>query len=1475
MRRNLVLFLVLFAFANASAQSLEAGFRDPPASARPHTWYHLMNGNVTRAGITRDFEALATAGIGGATLIDVASGIPAGDLAFNSEDWFGLVEHAASEARRLGLELCLENCSGWSAAGGPWVTPDLAMKSLVWTETRATGPARFSGVLPRTSQDNGFYRDIAVLAFPTPAAELAGNPLRIADHAKKIFADRDKNDFRFDNLAATPEAAAGQAIDGASLVDLSSAMASDGSLDWQMPGGDWTILRFGYICNGVCNHPATAQGVGLEIDKLSAAAAEAHFDRYMARICDRLGPLAGNVTSGLNAVLIDSHEVGCQNWTDGFEAAFGETAGYPLRPWMPVLAGRVVGDTGSSERFLEDFRRVIADLFAKNYAGRYAEKCHARGLQLQIEPYGNCPSDDLQYGAAADVPMAEFWSRAALGDHSVDTRNSRMAAHLAHVWGRRVAAAEAFTGDPAVGSRWLTTPFTIKAQGDRAFANGINRVVYHRFVHQPWTDVDRLPGMTMGKYGMHFDRTQTWWQHVGPWLLYQARCQWMLQEGTFCADVLFFGGDEAPNGVGYDSQPLGGHGWDICATEALEALTVSNGRIVAPGGVSYALLALPSRAFASARALRAVERLLDAGARVCCEQRPTRAYGAPGQSGADETIRADVARIWANGVMECAPAAALQRLGIERDFRVPEAVERAGASFIHRRDGSADWYFVALNNEETIEFEASFREAGRVPEIWNAETGEIAEAALWRVESGRTTVALSLPPSGSVFVVFRTSASSPSSSSSPSSATLVSGPWQVTFPVAWYSGGAAVKTRDWPALQDWTSDDDPDIRYFSGTATYRTSFELKMENGKLPGQVMLDLGDVRNFAEVTVNGKTFPVLWRPPYRVDITDALPQAEDATNEFSIFNFQFSIRVTNLWPNRLIGDDFLEDDCNWRSGTNGDRRDGLWSIPDWVTRGEPSPTGRHTFTTWRHWTKDDTPLPSGLLGPVTVSVPGDGSAGGSSTPLGENEYEVHVPLGVTRLVGAALVADIGAKNLVKTGRGKLVSANVMSNYTGTITIREGALEIHETSDLGTSAGGTVVEDGGTLVVAMFSSNVSPDEAITIAGAGDPAYGAAVWQADRSNDQFKFFKDLRLSGDATIYAGTRLGVNWGSLAMNGHTLTVRGANFMLRAILNLATPGDIVSEVSGFAFDGNGRYNDIGDAARTFTVRNGSTVNLTNATQTPRWTLVVEEGGRVISNSSAARAWGGDVVWNATTADGAAGFLDFPGEVTGTGIIKASSGTLTFANPLGEHLRLELSGTARVVLPPPSGIYGRGGLMIARLNKAGGFNDFRDGKVTEWRRCPEGPGPLLDKRYWKKGYWGESPEDETIGGGWTLGAKGYIWNRDPTNVSFHVSARCLYKSYVRFGESNAAAWFIARNNNIDQDDEVAIPAQSCLAFFAVVEGAGNGDPGPYNPNTTLRFSDGRELRDEGDGYLFTIDNRTRAEYEAELARKTVLFVM
>ena len=1274
---------VLLVSGTTAALTLEEGFKTPPNSAKPHTWYHMMNGNVTKEGITCDFEALAKAGIGGVQMFDAGCAIPPGKLDFNSPAWFDMFLHAAKEARRLGLEICIPNCSGWSSSGGPWNMPSNGMKRVVLTETPVKGPVAFKGKLPRTDKDNGFYEDIAVLAFPTPPADLvafsdvkstisgkvamllsekpftlqgisfrlsypgtwsaaASVTVEVSDdgtkftglekftaqlaqsgvcdhslryhpfskpvttrairltfstsHPIKIAELKPESKLRISDIGAKTfairsrvtrdkvDASADQVIRKDKTVDLTSRLAADGTLAWDVPAGEWTIMRIGYICNGRCNHPASDHGKGLEVDKLSASAMDYHFEQYVTRLCKHLGPLAGNVESGFNNILVDSYEVGSQNWTQGFAQTFEKRMGYSLVPWLPVFTGRVVGSMDESERFLEDFRRVVADLFAENYAGRLAELCHRHGLQLSVEPYGNAPCDNLQYGQDVDIPMGEFWSRAAFGDHGTGTGNAKFPAYLAHVWGRRYAATESFTAAPDVGGRWQTTPFAIKAQGDRVYAQGVNRIIYHRFTHQPWPGNQYLPGMTMGRWGMHLDRTQTWWDFAGDWFLYQARCQWMLQEGTFVADALFFCGEQAPNqggntdGAGASDMMLPpGYDWDICATKAMEMLKVENGRVVAPGRVSYALLVLPPQETMSEKMLSTVERLLDAGAKICCLVKPTRVPGLTGYPLASERLRARAEKVWAKGVMTCRPAEALVRLGIAPDFTSTENDPRDGAVYIHRRNAKADWYFVALNNDKSKSFEASFRVTGRQPEIWDAEKGTIVDAPQWHEKEGRTTVTLDFPPSGSAFVLFRRPAavdpvakvfvtatrrldpvpqepphvlvvekavygvfetpgrpncadvsklvkpgekmkvlnstmggdpaylqvkelevvyrlagktekvlakehgtinipagaeivsawygvidpawkpsgdlttditaalaacvadgklsaainnrlakgdpapmqhkeahityvydgvrktitvkenaelSLPSGrltpdpmpdwewrdgkilASQPLTATLktasgatrrvtaepppvvsVEGAWNVMFPVDWYTGGTAKKELTFASLTDWAANADPDIRYFSGTATYRKRVPYAPKAGV---RTILDLGTVKNFAVVTVNGKRFPVLWKPPFRLDITDA-PEG----------NFlDIEIKVTNLWPNRLIGDDFLPEDCEWKGVMRkGVKEIGVKDIPQWVKDGKRSPTGRHTFTTWKHWAKDETPLPSGLLGPVMI--------------------------------------------------------------------------------------------------------------------------------------------------------------------------------------------------------------------------------------------------------------------------------------------------------------------------------------------------------------------------------------------------------------------------------------------------------------------------------------------------------------------------
>ena len=436
------------------------------------------------------------------------------------------------------------------------------------------------------------------------------------------------------------------------------------------------------------------------------------------------------------------------------------------------------------------------------------------------------------------------------------------------------------------------------------------------------------------------------------------------------ADVLFYAGEHAPNqsrqmdGVKNpnDMKLPYGYDWDICAAKPFEMLSAENGRIVAPGGTSYRLLVLPPLDTMSVHALENVGRLMDAGVSVCGMAKPIRAPGLVGHPGASERVRELADRIWAKGVFSCTPAETLHRLGIAPDFGSDDCDVRKGVVYIHRRNESADWYFVACNNEQTKTVEVNFREMGRLPEIWDAETGKICDAQRWHVENGRTVVQLSLPPSGSVFVVFRKPVDGTSSTNMVAtvehSPVLVHGAWHVSFPPNW----GAPESVEFPELVSWTERNESGIRFFSGTASYVKTVPCNTPSAG--ERIILDLGVVKNFAVVTVNNTTFPVLWRPPYRLDVTDALkPRAA---------SFDLKVDITNLWPNRLIGDECLPEDCEWvGSIRNGVREIGLKEIPDWVRCGSKSPAGRFTFTTWKHWGKGDKLLLSGLLGPVILQT------------------------------------------------------------------------------------------------------------------------------------------------------------------------------------------------------------------------------------------------------------------------------------------------------------------------------------------------------------------------------------------------------------------------------------------------------------------------------------------------------------------------
>jgi hypothetical protein len=748
-----LLLAAAFAAPVMAQDTLEASFRRPPAEARPHTWWHWMNGNVSRAGITADLEAMKRVGLGGAQIFNVSEGIPLGPVAYNSDQWRELVRFAASEAKRLGLELCIHNCAGWSSSGGPWVTPERAMQRLTIGETRVAGGARASK-LAQPETNGGYYRDVAVLAFPTPRDDT----FRIENvRAKALF------DSQYGLQPASGAVPDGAAIPMASVVELSGKLGADGALDWTAPaGGEWTVLRIGHTLTGAMNAPSPDSGRGLEVDKLSAEAFDAFWAGGMAPLLDKLGPLGGQV---LNNCLVDSYEMGCQNWTPKLREEFRARRGYDPVPYLAVVTGRVVGSAAASERFLWDFRRTIGDLYTDNYYSRFATRCKERGLLSSVEPYDG-PFECQQVARDADIVMGEFWADGGMNG------SCKLAASVGHVYAKKFIGAESFTAFPGVG-KWTNTPASLKGVGDLMYTAGINRYIIHRYAHQPWTGVE--PGMTMGQWGTHFERTTTWWEQGAAWLAYLARCQSLLQQGTFVADVLYFVGESSPNG--YALRPelkAAGYDYDMCGTDVLlERASVKGNRIVLPSGMSYRVLVLPDTPYMTPRLARKVRDMVKDGATVI-GPRPTASPSNAGGEGADREVAAIGAEVWGDcdgvkvtrhnygaGSVFCgrSPEDVLKDTNVVPDCVVlpaDAAGPRPKATWIHRTIAGAEVYFVSNQKPRSEEVAIMFRVSGKAPELWHPETGETGPTPVWSSASGdQTMVPLRLEAWGSAFVVFR------------------------------------------------------------------------------------------------------------------------------------------------------------------------------------------------------------------------------------------------------------------------------------------------------------------------------------------------------------------------------------------------------------------------------------------------------------------------------------------------------------------------------------------------------------------------------------------------------------------------------------------------------------------------------------------------------------------------------------------------
>jgi len=496
-------------------------FKSPPDTARPWVYWYFMDGNQTEAGMKADLEAMKAAGIGGAIMLDVNIGIQKGPVEFMSDRWQQDFVFAVTEAKSLGLQIAMPAGPGWCGAGGPWITPDKSMQDLVASETSAEGPSHFDTVLPKPQprtpffgmgtftptleqQWANFYSDQYVIAFPTP------------DGSAKI----DNSDYKalyyrssVSSMGAPPRIPSpvngitipeNQCISADKIIDLTGKLGPDGHLNWNVPAGRWTIMRFGRTITGQTTRPAPDAGLGFETDKFSKEALDLQFKNFEDVLLQKLGPDYRSGDSGLTTFHFDSWEMASQNWSEKFRQEFTAANGYDPLPYLPALTGRVVGSEEQSERFLWDLRHTASDLLVENQGQYLADYAHKHNLQFSEEPYDLNPSADLDLGSVADIPMCEFWSRS----WSLPSEYSCFeATSIGHTNGKKVIGAESFTGAP--GEDWHQYPGSMKEQLDWALADGINKYVIHRYQHQPY--LDRFPGMTMGPYGVHWDRTETWW----------------------------------------------------------------------------------------------------------------------------------------------------------------------------------------------------------------------------------------------------------------------------------------------------------------------------------------------------------------------------------------------------------------------------------------------------------------------------------------------------------------------------------------------------------------------------------------------------------------------------------------------------------------------------------------------------------------------------------------------------------------------------------------------------------------------------------------------------------------------------------------------------------------------------------------------------------------------------------------------------
>lgn len=1066
------------------------------SEAKPWVFWYWMHASFSKEAIIADLEAMKEAGIAGAYLAPIKGKTdpPLFEPVIEtmSAEWWEILRYTMEEADRLGVKLALLPNDGFATAGGPWITPEMSMQKVVWTDTVIRGGKRLDIKLSSPEAYKGYYQDIATFAFPnnneqtneiptvttssgTNAQFLAnknnkknfssGDPcwvqytfkntftckaikvnvdgfnyqsgrliLQVSDDGKsfrevtrlkppragwldwdiavthaieplrsKYFrfvydpagsepggedldAAKWKPNFKVSNIILSSEPRINQfegksgivwrisepttnsqisdseCIDKDKLINLSAFVKADGTLTWEAPDGQWTILRMGHTSTGHQNETAGA-GKGLECDKFNPAAIKIQFNEWFNKAVEVAGPtLASQV---LKSFHVDSWECGSQNWSTVFRDEFKKRRGYDPVNYLPAMAGYPIESAAISERYLYDIRKTIAELITDNFFHTLKGLAHEKGVNFTSETTAPVMlTDGMAHFKEVDVPMGEFWLRSPSHDKFNDVLD---AVSGAHVYGKPIVQAEAFT---QIRMQWDEHPGNLKTLQDRNYALGINKLVYHVFVHNPW--MDRKPGMTLDGIGLYFQRDQTWWKQGKAWVDYATRTQEILQAGIPVADIAVFTGEELPRravlpdrfvntlpgifgtqrvkeeairlknsglpiqkiaGVSTGANmvepakwinPLNGYAYDSFNPEVLLSLaTVKNGRIVLPGGGSYKVLVIPGKHVMqpnstgmSLGVIRKLWQLVNEGATIILTDKPTHTLGLANSLSNDEALRDFADKLWngpfeeltegknnmlikriGKGILVKAPYlfSTFDQLGLPRDvvFKQKNGTAAPDFAYTHRKEGEKEIYF--LSNQQAMEREiiVSLRATGKIPVFYDAVSGKETKANQWQIEEGRTEIPLKLVANASLFVILEESTNQEKVDVGLNWEIFkpymeMKGPWEVQFDP---TVGGPDKPVIFDELMDWSQHINPAIRYYSGTAVYRKTFEW----GGGDKDMWLSLGELANIATVKVNGKDCGTLWTAPYRLNIKDALKKGEN----------QLEIAVTNTWANRLIGD------------------------------------------------------------------------------------------------------------------------------------------------------------------------------------------------------------------------------------------------------------------------------------------------------------------------------------------------------------------------------------------------------------------------------------------------------------------------------------------------------------------------------------------------------------------------------------------